>query len=164
MYLRIEFRKIKFRKSESWKIILRMTFQKTKFRKLKCQKIILISKYEEIVKKKKACGDPHLQDFSTCSKWQPIYSLCCQHTKECHKTTSHITIMPFKPTFHASLLSYPPCTSREHHKPIFFFMKNKHHNAATFLPIRHSHYHVHGVSIGGMGVYGSERNRFGWMR
>ena len=53
--------------------------------------------------KKMAYGEPHLQDFSTCSKWQPTYSLCSRHTKECHKTTSHITIMPFKPTFHASL-------------------------------------------------------------
>ena len=140
-----------------------MAFRKIKFRKLKCQKIILISKYGEIVIKKKACGDPHLQDFSTCSKWQSTYSLCCQHTKECHKTTSHITIMSFKLTFHASLYHTHHALPRSTTNP-FFFMKNKHHNVATFLPIRHSHYHAHGVSIGGMGVYGSERNGVGWMR
>ena len=111
-----------------------------------------------------ACGDPHLQNFSTCSKWQLTYSICYQHTKECHKPISHITIMSFKPTFHASLYHTHHALLESTTNPFFFFMKNKHHNVATFLPIRHSHYHAHGVSIGGMGIYGSERNGFGWMR
>ena len=78
-----------------------------------------------------AYGEPHLQDFSTCSKWQPTYSLCCQHTKECHKTTSHITIMPFKPIFHVSLYHTHHALPESTTNPFFFFMKNKHHNVAN---------------------------------
>ena len=48
-------------------------------------------------------GDSYVQNFSTCSKWQLIHSMCCQHTKEYHKPISHITIMSYKPIFHASL-------------------------------------------------------------
>ena len=116
-----------------------MAFQKTKFRKLKCQKIVIISKYKETVKKK--VYDSHLQDFFTCSKWQPTHSLCCQYTKECHNTTPYITIMPSKPTFHASLKqthhALPESTTN-----LFFFMNKtnstpQHSHLFTYPPFSH---------------------------
>ena len=68
-----------------------------------------------------------MQNFSTCSKWQLTYSICCQHTKECHKPISHITIMSFKPIFDANLHRTHTMYFQRAPQTHFFYMKNKHH-------------------------------------
>ena len=93
-----------------------------------------------------ACGDPHLQNFSTCSKWQLTYSICCQHTKECHKPISQITIMSFKSIFHASLYCTHVMYFQRAPQAQFFTWKTN-TTCATSPPIHHSHHHAHEVSI-----------------
>ena len=110
-----------------------------------------------------ACGDPHLQNFSTCSKWQQTYSICCQ------VPTHQRMPQAYFPYYNNAIQTHFPCKSLSypHHalpesttNPFFFHEKQTPQLPPPHLTVILTTMHMELVSQVGFWRY----HNFLWVR